>query len=110
MSKVCRCCLIESTSMKNLFSFRIKCKNGEEDVSFAEAYNLNTNLSISKDSKLPIEICSNCEEKLIVSYKFRIQCRTANKMLSLRSSDVDGLFFSSFFLVYETDFCFFQLM
>lgn len=94
MSTVCRCCLVEGPSMKNLFSFRIKCKNGEsEDLTLGDAYNLSTDLKLSQDSSLPIGICVNCEEKLIAAYKFRIQCRTANTMLSLRCSEIDGLFF-----------------
>lgn len=90
MSTVCRCCLIEGPSMKNLFSFRIKCKTGEtEDLSLADAYNLSTNLKLIQETKLPNNICLNCEEKLIAAYKFRIQCQTANTMLNLRCSEVN---------------------
>lgn len=90
MSTVCRCCLIEGPSMKNLFSFRIKCKTGEtEDLTLADAYNLTTNLKLIQESELPINICLNCEEKLVAAYKFRIQCQTANTMLNLRCSEVD---------------------
>lgn len=94
MSQVCRCCLSEGLSMKNLFSFGVGFNNGKDDfLTFAAVYNLSTNLNLCKESKLPINICLSCEVKLIASYKFRIQCRNANenlKKIQNCSSEVKG--------------------
>lgn len=82
MSTVCRCCLVKGNSMKNLFSYLIEGNNSATEFYLADAYNLSTNLNLRKDSKQPMDICVDCEEKLIGAYKFRIQCLEANTVLS----------------------------
>lgn len=86
--KTCRSCLCESNEMKNIFNIELTISESDKRR-FIDCFNAITDIDIKEDDKvntstLPATICEKCENDLIFSYKFRLQCQKSDLELKSR--------------------------
>lgn len=85
--KICRSCLCESNEMKNILNIDLKLSELDK-IKFIDCYNAITDVYIQDNetttSSMPTTICEKCENDLIFSYKFRLQCQKSDQELKLR--------------------------
>jgi Zinc-finger associated domain (zf-AD) len=77
--KACRCCLAEHGHMKNLIEDTFQVTNGES-ITLLEGFTKCSGINPEAD-KTHTNVCNSCENKLIISYEFREQCQTSNRIL-----------------------------
>lgn len=85
---VCRGCLTESYSLKNIFSLKIEI-DYVHNLNFSDCFQVCTDISIEKSDNLPQTICDQCIESLVAAYKYRTQCKKSD--LKLRSKTVNNV-------------------
>lgn len=84
--KICRSCLCESNEMKNILNIDLKLSESDK-IKFIDCYTAITDVYIQDNettSSMPTTICEKCENDLIFSYKFRLQCQKSDQELKLR--------------------------
>lgn len=83
--KICRSCLCESDEMKSILNLDLIISELDKRK-FIDCFRAITDIYIGDNAKtsMPTTICEKCENDLIFSYKFRLQCQISDIELKSR--------------------------